>query len=112
MVADAIGDMVRWQVEQDAPLPMAESRIAMMETRGVIVDLCGGGSFVPRDSWTDFAVRWVVEMQRRDVVATDQSLGWAIWWACGGQWSPTFCNAVAYKTLPDAERKVCTVLTA
>jgi hypothetical protein len=83
-----------------APYGWTVQGIACVEVAGRIVDLTTGKSFVQVDSWVDFAERWVQEIERRGEVPSEERLARAIYRANAGKWSTTFCNAVAYKTLP------------
>ena len=101
----AAAELIRWQLEHARVVLVPEERISMMERRDVIVDLESGAQFVQRDSWQDFADRWVVVRLHMGREPSAQGLANAIFRAQAGRWSPTFCNAVAFKTLPAALRR-------
>ena len=105
-VNEAVAELVRWQLEHNAPLPVPEVRIASMEQRGVIVELVNGSMFLQHNSWQDFADRWVAEIVRRGQVPSEEGLAAAIHRTGDCDWSMTFCRAVAFKTLPEALGKL------
>lgn len=105
-VNDAVAELVRWQLEHNAQLPVPEVRIAAMEQNDVICELWSGAMFRQRHSWQDFANRWVMEMARRGQPASEDGLAAAIYRTGDCGWSMTFCRAVAFKTLPEALSKL------
>lgn len=109
MILEAISDLELWPEEEGVPLPLPVGDIIQAETRGQVVDLQSGRAFRQADSWMDFAERWVVEIERRGEIPSAERLAAAVGRACGGGWSVTFCNAVAWKVLSPALERVCTV---
>lgn len=105
-VQGVLAELEEWEVEEGRIVPRPLHMIAEAEANGVVVDLRDGSMFVPYDSWTDFAERWVMEMVRRREVPACWRLGEAIYRAQAGRWSVGFCGSVAEKVYREAVRRV------